>query len=203
MKSLLAFCGVVLALLTTPALADSFSINNQGLTFGSATSGGIFADSTVVGLTIAGVTLPLDGSFVLGTGPLTGSLESGATFSSGELWLNLVGGTIFAGNFTGSWSPTSSGLYELAGTFSSIDGLHFSTDQFFLVQFENGEACLRDVSGSTTIATVPEPGSLSLLGTGLLSLAGVARRKLLGGTIGVRLSTPAFATGNGIKSGNS
>ena len=34
-------------------------------------------------------------------------------------------------------------------------------------------------AGSITFSTVPEPGTLALLGTGILGLAGVIRRKLI------------------------
>jgi hypothetical protein len=33
--------------------------------------------------------------------------------------------------------------------------------------------------GDTTVASVPEPSSMALLGTGALALAGLARRKLI------------------------
>jgi len=49
-----------------------------------------------------------------------------------------------------------------------------STDGNFNLTTQNGYTTF---SADSTIAPTPEPGSLMLLGTGLLSAAGIARRK--------------------------
>lgn len=193
MKLRLLICTVLLALLVVPAFADSVSFTNQGGL--SVSSSGISANSTMTSLSVNGQQiLSGDIGFVLfDTGILTGSLKSGS-FSGGSFDFGLGApgsqGEIFFSNFAGTLTKIGKGLYDLVGTFSgTIDGVKYigSTNQIFSFSGDDDHSrhhgdddCWKDLHGTTTITTaaVPEPSTLTFLGTGLIALAGAVRRKL-------------------------
>jgi hypothetical protein len=138
------------------------------------------------------------GTVTFSTGALTGgNLQMGATFGSGGSF-NITGngtngvpnGVIFNGSFSGpvTWTlvtlANGTHNYTLTGT---IEGTWYngSNVQGATVQltintgkgFFNGSTTIS--SGDTNISlTVPEPGTLGLLGTGLIGLAGMLRKKV-------------------------
>jgi hypothetical protein len=190
MKRILWMTLLLVLALPMAAFADSgIDFTNAGGTLSGTSAGLTLTGSTLIN--ISGVKGDL-GTVEFATGALSsGTLQGPATFAGGgsfTIWSN-TSGTLFSGQFDGpvTWSlvTLSNGThnYTLTGSISGSWMGGSSTVYGATVQltintgkgFFNGSTSIS--SGDTNIV-VPEPGSLTLMGTGLLGFAGVLRRKL-------------------------
>jgi hypothetical protein len=195
---------MALLALALPLAAFGSDFTNSGGTLTGSSTGLSLSGSVLIavdGLGGSGLVTGNDlGTVSFSTGTLaTGSLQMGGTFNSGGSFVisgngsnGLPSGAIFTGSFSGpvTWTlvtlANGTHNYTLTGSLSGIWASSGATVDGATIQltintgkgYFNGLTTIS--SGDTNITSVPEPGTLGLLGTGLVGLAGVVRRKLKG-----------------------
>jgi hypothetical protein len=191
------------------AWADGFNFTNQEGSIALSAAGITTTGSELLSWGSVSTTLGHSiGRVYYSVGPLvSGSVTGGGVFSSTGSTFDIVGRgtwakslpgyshgsvTLFSGSFTGpvTWTLTATGpgereTFTLSGnligtlyTGRTVTG--WTTQTILTYRDELKDTGTGHIGPGGGSITVPEPGTLSLLGTGLVGMAGMLRRKLLG-----------------------
>lgn len=186
-------------LLPNFAMADSGTdFSNSGGTLSGSSAGLTLSGSTLIavkGFHGGGLISGDLGTVTFSTGALTsGSLQMGGTFAAGGTFTvdgngvdGLPNGVLFSGAFSGpvTWTlitlADGTHSYSLTGVVTgtmggaNVTGVAVQLTINAGTGFFNGS--IRMGGGDTVVGSVPEPSTLALLGSGLIGLGGVVRRK--------------------------
>jgi hypothetical protein len=199
MKRIFLLAVLALALPTAVFAGSNVDFTNSGGVLSGSSGVLTLSGSTLIAINGLGgglITGNNLGSVAFQTGALTSLSPTGDyTFAAGG-WFKITGngmdgvpnGMIFTGTFSGPVkldlvsSANGTNVYDLSGKLSGTtsSGLKTTGVSIQLV-IDSGKG---PFDGSTNVGSgdstlvVPEPGSLGLLGTGLIGVAGVVRRKL-------------------------